>query len=131
MKGILLISHGGMAEGTLDSVKVFFGDQVEKIDVLSLAHEDSPEYFLEQLNEKVAVLDDGDGVIVFADLLGGTPANVTVRIMEEDKVDLISGMNLGMIMECLGARMSGEINLESITDAGRQNIQHINKLLKK
>jgi len=131
MKGILLISHGGMAAGTLDSIKVFFGDQIEKIDILSLAHEDSPEYFLEQLNEKVAILDDGDGVIVFADLLGGTPANVTVRIMEADKVDLISGMNLGMVMECLGARMGGEINLDSITEAGKQNIQHINKLLKK
>ena len=131
MKGILLISHGGMAAGTLDSIKVFFGDQIEKIDILSLAHEDSPEYFLEQLNEKVAILDDGDGVIVFADLLGGTPANVTVRIMEADKVDLISGMNLGMVMECLGARMSGEINLDGITEAGKQNIQHINKLLKK
>ena len=131
MKGILLISHGGMAAGTLDSIKVFFGDQIEKIDILSLAHEDSPEYFLEQLNEKVAMLDDGDGVIVFADLLGGTPANVTVRIMETDKVDLISGMNLGMVMECLGARMSGEINIDGITEAGKQNIQHINKLLKK
>ena len=131
MKGILLVSHGGMAAGTLDSIKVFFGNYIEGIDVLSLEHEDSPEFFLEQLSEKVRSLDDGEGVIVFADLLGGTPANVTVRIMEENKVDLISGMNLGMIMECLGARMSGEINLESIMDAGKQSIQHINKLLKK
>ena len=129
MKGILLISHGKMAEGTLDSITVFFGDQIEKIDYLSLAHKDSPEFFLEQLELKLSELDSGDGVVVFADLLGGTPANVTARLLS-NKVDLISGMNLGMIMEFLGLRSSGDVDLEGILDAGRNNIQHINKLLK-
>lgn len=75
MLGVLLVSHGNMAEGMIDSVKMFFGPDLEQIDFLSLKLDMAIDDFKEALTMKLSSLDQGDGVVILTDLLGGTPAN--------------------------------------------------------
>ena len=67
-------------------------------------------------------VDSGDGVLIFADMLGGTPCNQALTLVNE-KVHLIVGMNLPMILELLGMRETQPAEVSAIIENGRQAIQ--------
>jgi len=74
MVGFLIATHGGFAKGILDSIELIAGKQ-EKIDTLAIMHETSIDEFGKELTQKIINLDDGEGVIVFTDLLMASPYN--------------------------------------------------------
>lgn len=122
MIGILLISHGNMASGISSSLKMFFGSEIPQLETLCLSENTNPDTFGEEIGKKIRQLDTGDGVVIFADLIGGTPCNQAFRYISS-KVVLIGGMNLPVIMEFLGQRMNDiDINtfdFSSLLDTGR------------
>lgn len=124
MKGVLLVSHGEMANGMKDSATLFLGESIEQFDALCLHKTDDPTTFGTKIIEKIQQLDSGDGVIVFADLFGGTPFNQTVPLLNE-KVDLISGMNFPMLLEILSRRTFDKISaLDEFVTVGQDGIKN-------
>lgn len=125
MIGILLISHGNMASGISSSLKMFFGSEIPQLETLCLSENTNPDTFGEEIGKKIRQLDTGDGVVIFADLIGGTPCNQAFRYISS-KVTLIGGMNLPVIMEFLGQRMNDiDINtfdFNSLLDTGRSSL---------
>ena len=121
MKGILLLSHGNMAKGMLQTSSVFFGDNYENIQALDFQITDNSDEFEEKINKAIEELDTGEGVIVLTDLFAGTPAHKSTKFIR-DGVQVVCGMNLPMLLELLGARMCGEIDLEAIMETGRNGI---------
>lgn len=122
MIGILLISHGNMASGIKSSLNMFFGSEIPQLDTLCLSENTNPESFGEEIGNKIKELDTGNGVVIFADLIGGTPCNQAFKYISS-KVALIGGMNLPVIMEFLGQRLN-EIDLNTfdfnnLLDTGR------------
>ena len=98
MKGILLISHGPLAEGMLKTAEIFFGENIPQMKAVVLNTQDDPEDFRGRLQEAVKEVDTGEGVLVFADLLGGTPCNQSAFVLDE-QITVLTGMNLPMVME--------------------------------
>ena len=97
MKGILLISHGPLAEGMLKTAEIFFGENIPQMKAVVLNTQDDPEDFRTRLQEAVKEVDTGEGVLVFADLLGGTPCNQSAFVLNE-QVTVLTGMNLATSM---------------------------------
>lgn len=129
MKGILMVSHGPMAQGMMESAHLFFGDDIPQLAALCLKSEDNPEEFHQHVQQKIKELDRGDGVILLADLLGGTPCNQSVTLLDE-KVDLIAGMNLGLLLEILGLRMTEtDIDINVLVKTGQEGLVNIKQLL--
>ena len=114
-----------MASGISSSLKMFFGSEIPQLETLCLSENTNPDTFGEEIGKKIRQLDTGDGVVIFADLIGGTPCNQAFRYISS-KVVLISGMNLPVIMEFLGHRLD-EIDLNtfdfnSLLDTGRSSL---------
>ncbi len=97
----------------------------ENIYTVALLPEEGPEDFQKKFEETVADLED---FVVFADLLGGTPANVVSRkLIDGGQFDLYAGMNMPMVIGFLnGVLLGEEVNY---VEFGATNIQHINQLL--
>lgn len=121
MVGILLVSHGMMAEGMMDSISMFFGENVPQLDYMRLRMDSNADEFGQEMAKKVAELNQGDGVIIFADLFGGTPCNQALRLVSEE-VSLIAGMNLPMVMEFLGTREFSDLDAAALVEAGKNAI---------
>lgn len=128
MIGILLISHGNLASGMADAASMFCGDNISQFDWLCLQKEDNPEDFGAKIDDKVAELDKGDGVVILADLYGGTPCNQSIFRLN-DKVNVVPGMNLAMLVELLSVREFCEISVEQIIETGRDGIKNVKQLL--
>ncbi|MDO4199095.1 MAG: PTS sugar transporter subunit IIA [Erysipelotrichaceae bacterium] len=133
MKGIIITSHGPMAQGILETSRLFFGEQPQ-MKAYCLFAEDNPDTFVDVLKEGVKEVDSGDGVFVFCDMLFGSPCNCMARIIGEDvqsdKIQLITGVNLAMILQILATRESGEVNVDDLIQAGKDGVVYFNEILK-
>lgn len=133
MIGVLAISHGKMAEGMLDAAHMFFGDDLPGVEALCFMSSDNPEDFDVKLKDAVARVNTGDGVIIFADLMGGTPANRSMYVLGDD-VQVITGANMTMMLELLGTRLTEGTKVskglvEQLQETGRTGIVNINALM--
>lgn len=106
MKQLLLVSHGHFAEELKKSAEMILGPQ-ENIYTISLLPNEGEKEFTEKLDEILGSLERE--ITVFADLLGGTPANiVSKKIMNGAPLKLYSGMNMPMVISYINALLIGE-----------------------
>lgn len=101
MYKVLVVSHSTLCKGFRDAVKMILGVEA-KIDYLGL-NDDGIDIFHERLKEKIKnIKDQGKEVLILADLFGGSPFNKALYEADEDeKIKVISGVNLSMIMEAI------------------------------
>ncbi|MBO4358201.1 MAG: PTS sugar transporter subunit IIA [Erysipelotrichaceae bacterium] len=132
MKGILLTSHGPMAQGILETSKLFFGEQ-EQIKACCLDANDNPDDFIEVLKSAIDEIDTGDGVIVFCDMLFGSPCNCMARILGEDlqsdRIQVLTGLNLPMILQVLATREAGTETVEELLNAGKDGVSDLRAVI--
>ncbi len=133
MIGVLAISHGKMAEGMVDAAHMFFGDDLPGVEALCFMSSDNPEDFDEKLKDAIERVNTGDGVIVFADLMGGTPANRSAYLLSED-VQVITGANMTMMLELLGTRLTEGTKVskelvEQLIETGKTGVISLNSLM--
>ena len=129
MVGILLATHGKLASGLADSVRMIMGKQ-ERFRTLSLLEGQDIDDYGQKLKNEIIALDDGSGVLVFVDLYAASPYNqaaINKSKIEKVNYKIVSGVNLPMVLEVLGMRLSG-MNLDSLTDtalkAGTEGIKN-------
>lgn len=131
MVGIVLVSHGSMAEGMLDAARMIVGDQ-EGIMAINLEEMDDVEGLIEKITAAVEQIDTGDGVIVLVDVFGASPFNASARLtMTRGNMEVITGMNLPMLLELAIHRQGA--NLEELIkialDAGSSSIKTLSDTL--
>lgn len=136
MLGIVLISHGGMADGMLNSASMFFGETgLQNVATVSLLPSESPEDFDVKLTEAIGKVNNGDGVIILCDLLMGTPCNRSIYKIQEmgEKLQVITGMNLALLTELLGLCMGDvtidDIDIDNLISTGHDGMISLNKMI--
>lgn len=121
MVGVVLASHGKLAEEMLKSVEMIMGPQ-ENIIALALEPEDDPMELKERIKESVEKVKGDNGAIVLVDLMGGSPSNAAAYVAREG-IPVITGMNLSILLELIGMRdkLTDELVL-NIMEAGKEGI---------
>jgi PTS system ascorbate-specific IIA component len=104
MVGILLITHGALGEALLRAATHTLGRQPARTEHVSVGAADAPEALLVRGREALARVDDGSGVLVLTDMFGATPANVAAKLLQNGKVEGLSGANLPMLVRALAHR---------------------------
>lgn len=102
MVGILVISHGGFSEGVLDSLSMFFENE-KQIDSMRVNCDTNIDYFKNEMGRKINELDTGDGVLILADIFGGSPCNSTYNYLKEN-VRIVTGFNFPMLISAVTKR---------------------------
>ncbi|MGQ9648108.1 MAG: PTS sugar transporter subunit IIA [Thermodesulfobacteriota bacterium] len=97
MIGILVISHGKLAEALISSVEFLAGSQ-QRIKGICVWPRDRKEETEDRMKKSLGEVDDGDGVLILTDLLGGTPTNLSLSALEHEKVEVVTGVNLPMLL---------------------------------
>jgi PTS system mannose-specific IIA component len=128
--GVVVVTHGQLAAELLNAAEMIVGDLPHFAAVTIGWHEDvdgAREEIgraIERVRAKVGTPDKPGGVLVLADLFGGTPANLGVTFLDTDKVEVITGLNLPMLMKL--ARPMKEMDLltlaRDIREQGRNAI---------
>lgn len=96
--GILVITHEGIAKAILETATNIFGKCPLPVEVLSAARDCDTDALRRQVQDKVGALDRGAGVLVLLDIYGSTPSNVTCSVVDSERVRVVSGVNLPMMV---------------------------------
>ncbi len=97
MIGLLIISHCNLGKEFLNAAELILG-RLERADAISIFQTAVSEEILKTISEKIRALDQGQGVIVLADMLGGTPSNLSLSFLKEGRVEVLTGVNLPMVV---------------------------------
>jgi mannose PTS system EIIA component len=130
MIGLVLVTHGRLAEEFIHALEHVVGSQ-EQIAAICIRPEDKMEIRRTDIAAVVASVDTGAGVIILTDMFGGTPSNLAISFLEEDKVEVVAGLNLPMLVKL--ARVRRDSNLQraaaAAQDAGRKYINIASQIL--
>lgn len=129
MVGVLIVSHGPLAEALITSVQSLVG-RIERVRGISILPKDNPKEIRDQIRKKMREVDDGDGVLILTDILGGTPTSIS--LLEKEKVEVVTGVNVPMLLtlsSCRKGRSLREIG-SLVKKSGRRSIILVKELLK-
>lgn len=104
MVGILLLTHAPLGQAFIAAATHVFRARPERLDAIDVtADQDTHE--VEQLaKQAIAGLDDGSGVLVITDVMGGTPSNCTLGLCNVENVAVIAGISLPMLLRAITYR---------------------------
>jgi PTS system mannose-specific IIA component len=97
MVGVLIVSHGKLAEALISSVQSITGN-LQKMMGVSIRPTERKEEVKERIRRKIAEADDGEGVVILTDILGGTPTNLSLSFFKNEKVEVVTGVNMPMLL---------------------------------
>lgn len=98
MVGLVIASHGHLAEELLSTAAQIVGP-LSKVATCSVAPGASADDVKQQIRDAVKAVDEGDGVIVFADLIGGSPCTQSLSLCQQASLEVITGVNLPMLLK--------------------------------
>jgi len=131
MIGLLIISHCDLGRDFLNAAEFILG-RLEAANAISITQTTESEELLKTISEEIKALDSGHGVLVLTDMFGGTPSNLSLSFLKEKKVEVLTGVNLPMVVEV--AQNRDRLTLselgEKAQEAGRKSIALAGKLLK-
>lgn len=133
MIGIVICCHGNMGEGMRHAAQMIVPNS-EQLQVVPVNPSDSGERVLSQLKEAIKSTDDGDGVLMLTDLFGGTPTNISCALLNEAKIEIVTGFNLPLLIKALMIRNDiSDLSTLAKTAAeyGQRHISIAGELLKK
>ncbi len=98
MIGLIIVTHGNLAEELIEAASRAIG-HIKQLEGISFGFEETPENLAFRIESAIRMLDKGDGVLLFSDLLGGTSCTVCGSFINRYKVEVITGVNLPMIIK--------------------------------
>ncbi|HAQ34415.1 MAG: PTS fructose transporter subunit IIA [Maricaulis sp.] len=103
MIGLVVVTHGRLAEELVAAAEHVVGELPHCLAVC-IGPDDDMEHRRDDIREAVGDADQGQGVLILTDMFGGTPSNLAISMIEKDRVEVLAGVNLPMMIKLAEAR---------------------------
>ena len=125
MVGLVVTAHGHLAEEFVSTARQIVGE-LDQIATCGIDCSSAPEDFRTRLSEAIHSVDTGDGVIVLADLLGGSPCTSGLSMCSKQNLEVLTGVNLPMLLKANALRNASKLSprelAAELTSYGQKNI---------
>lgn len=131
MIGLVVIAHFNLAKEMVAATELIVGKQ-EQFESVGIFPDEDIEKTRSKILDALKKADSGDGVMILTDMFGGTPSNISLSFLEEGKVEVVTGVNLPMLIKLntyREGRRLGEL-AHFITQYGQNNIYLARDVLK-
>lgn len=130
MIGVVVAAHGHLAEELVRTAETVVGpiEQARAVSVVA-----SQPDMRSELKDAIRAADTGEGVLLLTDLMGGSPTNLCLSFLAERRVEVVTGVNLPMLLKLGGLRASGKPIAQvahDLAEAGQKSIGHASELLR-
>jgi len=121
--GALVVTHGQLGQELVSAAQAIVGE-ISYIAAVSIGWNDDVDESKKKIEQAVAEVDQGKGVIILTDMFGGTPSNLSLPLLKRNEVDIVTGVNLPMVIKV--ANQPGTDSLsELVTKVKKQGQSHI------
>ena len=131
MVGAVIVTQGRLAVELLEAAESIGGPNA-RIRAVSLGQDDELADARRQIADAIAGVSQGGGVLLFTDVFGGTPTNVSLGFLEDGEVEIITGVNLPMLIKLTSLQNSEEPLIEiarQVRDRGRNSVYLASEVL--
>ncbi len=108
MIGVVVVTHGQLATELVNAAETIVGD-LPNFAAVSIGWHDDVQDAREELAEAIARVKGDGGVLILTDMFGGTPSNIGMTFLETDKVEVVTGVNLPMLMKVPGLQERSDL----------------------
>jgi len=130
MIGGVIVCHGRMAEELLNALTIILGEALN-IEAISIGWYDDVEDSKKKISQSLRRVDQKSGVAIFTDMFGGTPSNLSFSFYKENHVEVVTGVNLPMLIKFVSLQRSNNLKdvAKKVVDQGKKNIHLVSALL--
>lgn len=130
MIGLVIVTHGELAIELKRATEHVVGPQ-DAIKAICIGPDDDMEKRRNDIRKAVDTVDSGKGVILLTDMFGGTPSNLAISMLREDKVEVLAGVNLPMLIKLAEARQNASLSdaAQKAKEAGQRYIAIASRIL--
>ena len=131
MSGGIIVSHGKLAEELLNALTIILGETIN-IESISIGWYDDVEESKKKINESLKRVSQKNGVVIFTDMFGGTPSNLSFSFLKDNQVEIITGVNLPMLIKFASLQRSNNLRevARKVVEQGQKNIHLASALLR-
>ncbi|MBU0969523.1 MAG: PTS sugar transporter subunit IIA [Proteobacteria bacterium] len=132
MTGILVVTHANLAGSLIETLELILGKEQETLLPISIDIKEDPDNLRKKIKQAISKVNSGKGVLIFTDMFGGTPSNLAYSFLEEGKIEVISGVNLPILLKAVTSRkkMDMETLTASLVEHGKRSISLASGILK-
>jgi PTS system mannose-specific IIA component len=130
MIGGIIVSHGKLGEELLNSLTIILGE-APNIEAISIGWYDDVDESKKRINQSLKRVNQKSGVVIFTDMFGGTPSNLSYSFLRENQVEIITGVNLPMLIKFVSLQRSDNLKevARKVVEQGKKNIHLASALL--
>lgn len=130
MIGVVVVSHGRLANEFVAAAEHVLGPQPQ-MRAVAIGPNDDMEERRADIIETVRAVDSGDGVVILTDMFGGTPSNLSFSFYKENHVEIITGVNLPMLIKFVSLQRNNNLKdvAKKVVDQGKKNVHLVSALL--
>ena len=123
MIGVVLVTHGGLGDALRSAMEHVVGAQAQ-VATVAVGPDDDMDAVREQIAARLGEVDTGDGTVLLTDMFGSTPSNLCLSMRGRGNVEVISGVNLPMLVKLAKARAGFTLGecVDRAEEAGRKYI---------
>ena len=107
MISLIILAEHDMAHGLLNAIEHVLGSRPQSVDVQPIDYHASQESLTQALETRIRDIDRGQGVLILADVYGSSHTNAACRLLQPGRVELVSGVNVPMLLRVLSHRRLG------------------------
>jgi PTS system mannose-specific IIA component len=123
MIGALVITHGHLGRELVAAAEMIVGE-ISHIRAVTIGWHDDVNEARKDIEKRIGEVEEGKGVLLLTDMFGGTPSNIALSFHEPGRVDVVTGVNLPMIIKIASQKEGDTLNLLArvVRDQGRSSI---------
>jgi mannose PTS system EIIA component len=123
MIGALVVTHGHLGQELVAAAEMIVGE-VSHIRAVSIGWHDDVNDARKDIEKRIGEVENGKGVLILTDMFGGTPSNIAFSLHEPGRIDVVTGVNLPMIIKIAGQKEADTLSslARIVRDQGRSSI---------
>ncbi len=131
MIGILVVAHCELARELINAARMITGD-TKKVEGISMNMQEDAQGLVNKIKKSLSRINEGSGVLILTDMFGGTPSNISLSFLEEKKVEIVTGVNLPMLIKVIRERENNTLAklTEMANKQGRDSISQPGQILR-
>jgi len=132
MIGIVLVTHSTLAASLIETAGFILGSTPESVVPVSINVNENVDEFHNKIASAIKKVDNKQGILILTDMFGGTPSNLSYSFLDDGKVEVISGVNLPMLIRAVGLQKESDLNkaAKTLVASGKQSISLASGILK-
>jgi PTS system mannose-specific IIA component len=109
MIGIVIVTHSQLGEALIGAAEFIIGSRPESIESISINLNENAEKLRQTIDQGIKKVMGQEGVIILTDMFGGTPSNLSYSFLEEGHIEVLSGVNLPILIQAVNMRKKKEL----------------------